>query len=104
LCKLIEIQIKKFRKINNKIYTVGGSKKSFTSLKDLTRMCEKVTKNKIKFKKISKTSIYDIPYYISDNKKISKTYGWKPKKDINNIVKDTYDWLSENKKKLIKYF
>jgi len=104
LCKLIEIQIKKFTKINNQIYTVGGSKKSFTSLKNLTRICEKITNNKIKFKKISKTSIYDIPYYISDNKKISKIYGWKPKKDINNIVKDTYDWLSQNKKTLVKYF
>ena len=104
LCKLIKIQITKFNKIHNKLFTVGGSKKSFTSLKNLTSICEKITKNKIKFKKISKTSIYDIPYYVSDNSKVSKMYGWKPKKDINTIVKDTYDWLSQNKKKLIKYF
>ena len=55
-------------------------------------------------KKIAKTSNYDIPYYISDNKKIMKTYEWKPKKNIRYIVNDTYDWLSKNKKKLIKYF
>ena len=104
LCELILIQIKKFNKIYNKLFTVGGSKKSFTSLKDLTKICEKITGNIIKFKKIAKTSNYDIPYYISDNRKIFKTYRWKPKKDINSIVKDTYDWLSKNKKKLIKYF
>ena len=104
LCELILIQIKKFNKIYNKLFTVGGSKKSFTSLKDLTKICEKITGNIIKFKKIAKTSNYDIPYYISDNRKIFKTYRWKPKKDINSIVKDTYDWLSKNKKKLTKYF
>ena len=104
LCELILIQVKKFNKIYNKLFTVGGSKKSFTSLKDLTKICEKITGNIIKFKKIAKTSNYDIPYYISDNRKIFKTYRWKPKKDINSIVKDTYDWLSKNKKKLIKYF
>ena len=104
LCELILIQIKKFNKIYNKLFTVGGSKKSFTSLKDLTKICEKITGNIIKFKKIAKTSNYDIPYYISDNRKIFKTYRWKPKKNIKNIVNDTYDWLSKNKKKLIKYF
>ena len=33
-----------------------------------------------------------------------KTYEWKPKRNIRDIVNDTYDWLSKNKKKLIKYF
>ncbi len=104
LCKLIKIQISNFHKIHNKLFTVGGSKKSFTSLKNLTNLCQKITRNKINFKKNPKTSIYDIPYYVSDNNEVSKIYKWKPKKDIKHIVKDTYDWLSQNKKKLIKYF
>ena len=49
-------QIKKINKINNKIFTVGGSNKSYTSLVMLTELCEKITNNKIKFKKIMKTS------------------------------------------------
>ena len=104
LCKLIFIQIKKINKINNKLFTVGGSKKSYTSLKNLTSLCEKITGNKLKFKKMSKTSIYDIPYFITDNKFVTKTYGWKPKKGIFQIVNDTFLWLSNNKIKLKKYF
>ena len=69
---------------------------------DLTIICEKVTGNKIKFKRQRKTSIYDIPYYLTDNFYITKTYKWSPKKNIMNIVKDTYKWLIENKKELIK--
>tara|TARA_Y100000590_G_scaffold214314_1_gene242952 strand:- start:907 stop:1929 length:1023 start_codon:yes stop_codon:yes gene_type:complete len=104
LCELVFIQIKKFNKINNQLFTVGGSKKSFVSLNKLTKICEIITKNKIKFKKISKTSIYDIPYYITDNRKISKTYGWKPKRDIYDVVMDTYKWLLINQNNLKKYF
>ena len=103
LCELIFIQIKKINSINNKIFTVGGSNKSYTSLSGLTKLCEKITKNKIKFKKIKKTSKYDIPYYISDNKLVSKTYKWKPKQNINKVVSDIYLWLVKNKRKIKSY-
>ena len=104
LCELIEKQIKKLNKKNNLIFTAGGSTKSYTSLKNLTKICEKITRNKIKILKKPKTSIYDIPYYLSDNTKISKIYNWKPKRDIKNIVLDTYNWLKLDKAKLKKYF
>ncbi len=104
LCNLILIQIKKFNQIKNKLFTVGGSKKSYTSLKNLTFICEKITKNKIKIGKKMRTSIYDIPYYITNNKYVSKIYKWKPKKSIYDVIKDTYIWLSNNKKILKKYF
>ena len=104
LCELINIQIKKFQSINNSLFTVGGSKKSNISLRKLTDICQKVTKNKIKISKNKKTSIYDIPYFITDNKKVSKVYKWKPKKNIHDIINDTYKWLIINKTNLIRYF
>ena len=104
LCRLIDMQIKKFNKIYNRLFTIGGSKKSFTSLKKLTKICENVTKNKIKFRRVSKTSIYDIPYFVTDNKSVSRTYRWKPKNSIYDIVNDTFLWLSNNKNNLKKYF
>ena len=104
LCELIEKQIKKINKKYNLIFTAGGSTKSYTSLKNLTIICEQITKNKIKIFKKPKTSIYDIPYYISDNSKVSKTYNWKPKKNIKDVVLDTYNWLNKNKTNLKKFF
>ncbi len=86
------------------LFSIGGSKKSYTSLAQLTKICEKITNNKIKLGKVSKTSIYDIPYFVTDNTKVTKTYGWKPKKSIYDVVMDTYIWLSKNKKNLKKYF
>ena len=78
-------------------------KKNTISLNDLTAICQKITKNKISFKKIKKTSQYDIPYFITDNQKISKMYKWKPKKNIIDIVNDTYKWMVNQKTILNKY-
>ena len=104
LKKLIFLQIKKLNKINNKIFTVGGSIKNKISLIELTKICQKITGNEIKIGKIKKTSNYDIPVFITNNSKVSKTYGWKVKKDIYEISQDVYKWLSNNKKLIKKYF
>ena len=95
LSELILLQIKNINKINNKLFTVGGSKTSYTSLSQLTKLCQKITGNKIKMGKVSKTSSYDIPYYLSDNTHVSNTYKWKPKRNINQVVMDTFLWLKK---------
>ena len=104
LSELILLQIKNINKINNKLFTVGGSKTSYTSLSQLTKLCQKITGNKIKMGKVSKTSSYDIPYYLSDNTHVSNTYRWKPKRNINQVVMDTFLWLKNNKPIIKKYF
>jgi len=96
-CEIILIQIKKIKKINNKIFNIGGEINNSISLKDLTIKCEELTKNKIKFKSVLKTSSYDIPYYVTDNSKLKKIYKWKPSRNIDKILKDIYNWLSNNK-------
>jgi len=104
LCELINLQVKNINKINNCIFTVGGSKKNFISLKNLTSICQKITNNKIKIGKKPQTSIYDIPYFVTNNFRVSKAYNWRPKKNIPDIIKDTHSWLTQNKLTLKKYF
>ena len=103
LCEIIEIQIKSLNTIFNKTFTIGGSIKNSISLKKLTLICQKITNNKIKFSKVKKTSIYDLPYFVSSNKVVSRVYKWKPKRNIYDIINDTHNWLV-SQKKIIKKF
>ena len=103
VCKIILIQIRKLNKTYNETFNIGGGKKNSISLKQLTSKCEKLTKVKIKFKKVNKTSDYDIPYYVTNNKKVIKFYNWEPFNNIDKILKDILNWLSMNKN-LKKYF
>ena len=103
VCDIIFTQIKKLKKISNDTFNIGGGTKNSISLRNLTLKCQKLTGNKLKIRKILKTSSYDIPYYVTDNYKIFKTYRWKPKIKLNNTISDIYKWLIENKF-IWKYF
>ena len=59
--------------------------------------CEKITGNRLAFKKVKKTSIFDIPYYVTDNSKVKKIHKWKPSRNIDKILNDIYIWLIKNK-------
>ena len=103
VCKLIALQIKKISNIHNFTINVGGGRKNAISLKNLTKICQKITFNKIKIFSKKNTSEYDIPYYVTDNSKVQKIYKWKPEKKILHIVQDMYKWMILNKKILRKY-
>ena len=98
VCKIIYLQIKNFNKKFNNTFNIGGGLKNSISLKELTEKCERLTLNKLKIKKIKKTSIFDVPYYVTDNKKINKFYKWHPSKNIDKILSDIYEWMLKNKK------
>ncbi len=104
LCDLVILQIKKINAINNLTLSVGGGLKNSISIFKLTEICKKIINNKVYIKRVSKTSNYDIPYFVSSIKKVKKIYGWKPKKKISEIVKDIFLWQKNNRKQLKKYF
>lgn len=93
LCKLIDEQMKKISKIYNLTFNVGGGIKNSLSLKELTSFSEKIVKKKIRLFSNKNTSRNDIIYYITDNKKIYSKYKWRVKKNLNEILTDTYNYL-----------
>ena len=101
---LIKKQILGFSKTNNKLFCIGGGKSNSITLKQLTEKCQNLTKNYPKIKSIPETSKYDIPLFISSNKKIKKYYNWIPKTNINNILKFNLKWLKKDYKKIKKFF
>ncbi len=102
LCSLIREQISKISKINNQIFNIGGGPNNAVSLKELTKYCENITRNKLKFKKKNKTSNYDLRYFVTDNKKIYSKYKWRVSKKLNTIIDETFQSLIKNKKALKK--
>ena len=104
LCELVLLQIRKFKKINNKLINVGGGKKNSLNLIQLTKFCKDITNNTVRINSVKKTSLYDIPYYISNINYVKKLYKWKPKRDLKKIIADLYSWMKVNRLVLKKYF
>ena len=103
-CYLILKQIKKINKIHNELFCIGGGKKNALSLKELTKECQAVSKNIIKIGSKPHTSMYDIPIFISSNKKIKKFYNWSPNTNVKKILNINFDWIKKNYKKINNYF
>ena len=97
VCEIVSLQIKSIKRKFDNTFNIGGGATNAISLKDLTLKCQKITKNKINIYKKRNTSIYDIPYFVTDNTKINKFYKWKPSRGIDIILHDIYKWLKNNK-------
>jgi CDP-paratose 2-epimerase len=104
LCELIFLQIKNIKYKNNITYSVGGGLLNAISLSGLTKLCEKITHNKLKIKKVKRTSAYDVPYFVTSITKVKSIYKWKPKKNITDIVYDIFCWQKNNLNKLKSFF
>ena len=104
LCRLILTQIKKFKKFENDLFCIGGWIKNATNLKNLTSICQKITKNKIKIMKKPQTSIYDIPYYVTSLNKIYKISNWKPRINLSQGLMEIHEWMMKNKNKIKNFF
>jgi len=104
LCELVYLQIKKFKKIKNQTFCVGGGIKNSVNLNQLTKICEEITKNKLKIKRDLDTSIYDIPFYITSLDKVKKYYNWHPKTDLKIGLYAILEWMKKNYTLIKRHF
>ncbi len=100
LVELIDLQIHQIEKFEGKIFNVGGGIENSASLLEMTKICEKITGNKIQIDEVVETRTADLRIYITDNSLIEKETGWKPKKSVETVFQDIYNWINENDEQL----
>lgn len=100
LVELIDLQIHQIEKFEGKVFNVGGGLTNSASLQEMTAICEKITGNKIQIEEVKETRTADLRIFITDNSKIENEIGWKPKKSVETIFQDIYQWIKDNEIKL----
>ena len=93
LFALLEAQSAQPSAWTGEIYNVGGGLAGSTSLIEYTRLCEEATGNAMEIGSVPETRPADIPYYVTDNAKVSEAFSWIPKKTARDIAFDVYAWL-----------
>ena len=96
LFNAVVIQINDIDKYNGRIFNLGGGLDISLSLKEMTKLCQRLTGNKISIKKKAENRPNDIRIYISDYSKFRQLSGWEPKKSVEDIFTDIYKWLKNN--------
>jgi len=102
LVALIDMQIHNIEKFNEKIYNVGGGLENSASLLEMTAICEKITGNKIPISSEMQTRPADLRMFVTDNSKIESEIGWKPRKNVETVFADIFEWIKNNEAQLEK--
>jgi CDP-paratose 2-epimerase len=100
LVDLVDLQIHEIEKFKGKIYNVGGGLENSASLQEMTKICQKITGNSIQIDEVFETRTADLRIFVTDNSRIENEIGWKPKKSVEIVFQDIYDWIKENEKQL----
>ena len=100
LFRLVDWQAHHLEEVRGQIFNAGGGPEVSVSLLELTALCEEITGNRIDIQRVAETRAADIPWYVTDNSKITKTMGWKPEKTPKDIIFDIYNWIRENESAL----
>ncbi len=100
LFDLVDLEIHNFEKVNGKTFNAGGGLNASVSLQELSGICAEITGNKVGASSVAENRKGDIPLYITDNTKITAETGWEPKRNVKDIVTDTFNWIHKNEQQL----
>ena len=96
LYALVCVLLDQMEEISGTVFNVGGGKDRTVSLCELTKICQEITGNKIPVDAIVETRKADIPYYVSDCRRVQKRTGWKPRWEVADMVGDICAWLRDH--------
>jgi CDP-paratose 2-epimerase len=100
LFELIRLQVANLKECTGEVFNVGGGNENSLSLLELTGICQRILKTRISIGSDPKTNSVDIPYYVTNNRKVSERFGWNPRLGLNDIFEDINTWLCRNRESL----
>ena len=95
------LKISKTKKVDNKIYNVGGGFYNSISILELIEILNKKLDKKNNYKKYNWRP-GDQKIYISNISKIKKDYKWSPKIKVSQGLDKVISWIQENEKGIKK--
>jgi CDP-paratose 2-epimerase len=100
LVALIDLQIHNTEKFTGKIFNAGGGVSTSASLLEMSNICQKITGNKINIDSEKQNRPADLRIFITDNSRIEKETGWSPKRTVEDIFSDIFQWIHANEEQL----
>lgn len=75
------------------IFNVGGGNAGSVSLAEYTDLCRQATGREVPIAAVPTTAANDVPYFVTDHRRVSARYDWAPRFSPAQIVGEIGDWL-----------
>ncbi|KIL97806.1 UDP-glucose 4-epimerase [Paramagnetospirillum magnetotacticum MS-1] len=98
--ELLALQLGDLDRWNGSLFNAGGGAANAVSLRELTALCEAATGKTVVMGSTPETRDADIPYYVTDNGRVTAATGWAPKRGVPGLVDDICRWLADNRARL----
>jgi len=79
-----------------KIINVGGGEERAMSLCELSHFCSERLGIKREIKSVPETRMFDVPYYVTDTRRVRQVWDWQPKVRATEILNEIADWAYMN--------
>jgi CDP-paratose 2-epimerase len=100
LADLVLHQLGHMDQVNGRVLNVGGGANNSDTLRGFTERCARVTGSSITMTSDPTDRPGDIKLYVTDNTRVQELTGWSPKRDIDTLLKDSYEWLRQHEDQL----
>ena len=104
LADLVSLQIKDIHNYAGEIFNVGGGLSSSLSLCETTALCQKITGNDLGIVGDDSSRTVDIPWYVTDNTKVTEAFSWSPQRNGHDVLNDFHQWLVEHEAEFKEVF
>ncbi len=78
-------------------FNIGGGAERSTSLQELTELCQRISGISFPIGAVPETRWGDVKLYVSDSSKFEAVSGWKPKKTLEDTMRDIHAWITDNR-------
>jgi CDP-paratose 2-epimerase len=104
LADLVDLQIPRLVELAGRTYNVGGGRRVSFSLKELTETCVAVIGRRVPISGVAETRAADVPVYLTDTRRVEKDLGWRPRRLVEDIVRDCAEWIAAHREDLKAVF
>lgn len=104
LFALIKKQIPTQAQWRAETYNVGGGLSGSLSMLELTGLCQEISGKTIPIAAAPQSHPMDIPYYVSDSRRVSERFGWRPETKTAQIFEEIHSWILANEGALKSIF
>jgi CDP-paratose 2-epimerase len=100
LCDLVAEQISQFEKWEGWLGNAGGGLEISASLQELTALCQQIIGREIPIASETENRPADLRIFLADSSKLFSRTDWRPKRGVEKIVADVFDWVRANENEL----
>lgn len=97
LCELVEEQARHFETWEGWVGNVSGGRGQSVSLCELTDLCRRITGRLTPVESGGESRPFDLRIYIGDCSRLFELTSWRPRRRVEKVVCDTFEWVEEHR-------